>query len=214
MMKTTILFAFFFLSIHALKAQNVTITALVTSPVSLTDTQHIKAIVSTEFSSGGCPLLNSSFYLLNDTVYLFADYQVGMLTVICNSTDTFDLGILPCTSHVLHVQARILIGGSATDDAMIPLNINCTSTGISKFDYENDFVVFPNPVSGELNLIGNEKGNSTFTVSILNLFGETIFISKNNQSLKKLDVSFLPGGVYFVRFETVQTTCVRKIVKN
>lgn len=216
MKKIMILFALFIHSFFSMKAQNVTINSVTTLPVTLTDTQHVKAVVSTMFSSGGCPLLNSASYLLNDTVYLIADYEVGLLAVICYSTDTFDLGILPCATIMLHVEANITVGGMATDESSIPMNINCTATGISEINSENDLIIFPNPVSNELSFIQNENLVSPLKVSILNVFGELIYFSigTSKDHSTKLDVSILPNGIYFVRVESTQGVSINKLVKS
>jgi len=198
-----------------LRAQSVTIISVNTLPAVLTDTQNIRTVVSDMFTSGGCPLINFNHYLMNDTVHLTAYYQVGNLTVICNSTDTFNLGILPCTTTMLHVQAIMSGGGSAVDDFFLAININCIPTGVSEINNEDGFFVFPNPVSGYLflRIVGNEIFLQK--ISIVNLFGELIFSANDIESKNdKIDVSVFPKGIYFIQVETKNGIYRKKFIKD
>jgi hypothetical protein len=113
MKKIILISALMLLSGLIANSQNVTITS-VNFPSVLTDTQSVHVDVSCMFSAGSCPFQNALQYTANDTAYVIAYYQVGMLAVICDETETFDLGILPCTFHTFFFQA-IVNGGCSNE---------------------------------------------------------------------------------------------------
>ena len=197
---------------------NVNIMSISVIPSSPTDTQHVKAVVSSQFSSGPCILINSVSTIQNDTIRLTAVYSVGMLTVICNARDTFDLGILPCTIRGLSV--TVMESGSTTgsDLASQPLHITCTPTGIKTIKGEQGFQLFPNPADRELTVKVTGKNNARVKITILNVIGETVyspndfFPGKNNEFT--INISSLVKGIYFVKMEAGDGMMVKRFMKE
>lgn len=217
MKKYLFLFVYSFGLLAALNAQHVTIQSVHTLPSVLVDSQQVQAIVSTVFSSGDCRLINSSSYVLHDTIHLYAYFEVGFLTVICYATDTFNLGLLPCSVTTLHVHAMISGGGTAMDESIQAMSIACTSVDISEFDAESGISVFPNPSSGELFISLNGKESTPARISIFNMTGEIIFLSdfirSENKLVNKTDVSQLPKGIYLLKVEHRNGAIMKKFVK-
>jgi hypothetical protein len=82
-----------------------------------------------------------------------------------------------------------------------------TSVGNISND-EQDIVIYPNPATSELTI--SAQGQIK-TVTISNIFGQTVYASDNNNSQSALvDVSVLPAGIYFVKVRGQ----VRKFVKE
>ena len=60
---------------------------------------------------------------------------------------------------------------------------------------ESDFKIFPNPASNQLNIDGL---NEEYALKILNIQGQLFYEMNNIQGHQKIDVSFLPSGLYFI----------------
>ncbi|MFM7725254.1 MAG: T9SS type A sorting domain-containing protein, partial [Flavobacteriales bacterium] len=73
---------------------------------------------------------------------------------------------------------------------------------------ENNFDVFPNPATDQLNLQGITQSN----VSILDVSGKLIESIAAHQ--QRIDVSHLAAGVYFVRAQTTQGIQQKKFIKQ
>ncbi|GEM_PF-1801797 len=97
-------------SFQPLKGQQ--ITNLMTYPAGVTGNEPAYLIASTLFTSGGCILNNYTVtvdYLpFVPVVQVAATYCMGVLTVICERTDTIPLGILPAGPY--NVQFTVSVG--------------------------------------------------------------------------------------------------------
>ena len=98
------------------------------------------------------------------------------------------------------------------------MSISCLAAGITKSGNENKIAVFPNPASKELTVKMNGEKFSRSKISVLNLLGETIYsaieISTGNSTVKRIDVSTLAKGIYFLKVETGTYTNVSRFLKN
>jgi hypothetical protein len=82
---------------------------------------------------------------------------------------------------------------------MRPMFDKINSIGIDEID-DVQFDVFPNPASTEV-FIETSKFNAAYSVSVYNMIGEQLLTETiaAGQTRKRLDVSKLPGGIYFVQ---------------
>ena len=76
--------------------------------------------------------------------------------------------------------------------------IDTTSTGVFSHHAGKNFSVYPNPASTEL-WIGN-AGNDNVDVSIYNMLGN--LISKPAYTNKRIDISSIPSGLYFIELRS------------
>ena len=80
-------------------------------------------------------------------------------------------------------------------------------------DPENGGIkIYPNPTNGVLNLIIDQSGPLTITIS--NLLGEMVYNNEtvnHNNSVIKIDLSQFENGLYFVTVQTRENRVVRKI---
>ena len=78
-----------------------------------------------------------------------------------------------------------------------------------------EFIVYPNPTTGEIFMdIGNNP-DSKFTITIATFTGQTIYSKKINFSsniTKRLDLSRYEDGVYFLSLFNVNQNLVKKII--
>jgi hypothetical protein len=68
---------------------------------------------------------------------------------------------------------------------------------INSSESSDEISVYPNPTSDNLVVLHN--GNESFTIEVLNNMGQLVMRIPGNKSPKTMDVSSLPGGVYFVQ---------------
>jgi len=80
----------------------------------------------------------------------------------------------------------------------------CANAGISKYVIsEENFEVYPNPSSNNLNIMFSQSANEK-TVTLVNMLGEIVFSDKIKSTNKNytIDVSNLQRGVYFISIGT------------
>ena len=75
-------------------------------------------------------------------------------------------------------------------------------------DVTNDVVVlYPNPTTAQLTIAASEK---IYTVTIINMLGQTVYNSNYNSPKVQIDVSAQPPGVYII---TINGATIRKFVR-
>jgi len=81
---------------------------------------------------------------------------------------------------------------------------------------ENKFSVFPNPAGSDANLAFSSKVNGTSVVTIINQLGSVVLkrtIAMNEgENVRKLDVSSLASGMYYIRIQNGTEIQTAKIV--
>ena len=83
---------------------------------------------------------------------------------------------------------------------------NCSPSSIE--ETQNDFLIYPNPTEGELNI---QINSTIFLIEIFSMTGEKI---NSYQGKSDLDVSLLDNGVYFLNLYTDKGTITQKIIKK
>ncbi len=87
------------------------------------------------------------------------------------------------------------------------------TVGLEELEPKNQLSLFPNPVSNQLYFSFNSTSESSFSIEILNSLGQVIK-SQNNLMLtddcKKIDVSTLANGIYFLRVKNVDGNAFTK----
>ncbi len=77
----------------------------------------------------------------------------------------------------------------------------------------NNLTLYPNPTKDEINIISTNELINSYT--LYNIEGQTIIKSeKLKTSSKKLNLSFLPKGVYILKIRTDKNLYTRKVVRN
>ena len=79
------------------------------------------------------------------------------------------------------------------------------------FEFE-DFAMFPNPTSGEVNL--KWDSSEDVSVRIFNSLGKIVFYAKdlNLQNGQEIDVSSFNSGVYFVKLNSSKGEITKKLI--
>jgi hypothetical protein len=78
---------------------------------------------------------------------------------------------------------------------------------------ESELSLYPNPTTGLLTINNGEIGMDE--IHVFDMLGRKVMEYKvENEVTYKLDLSFLPGGIYFVRIKTETEMVMKKVVKN
>jgi len=85
--------------------------------------------------------------------------------------------------------------------------------GIEDFAFENYFVLHPNPVSDILYITTKQNVNVN-TFSVYNILGQLIMTIPNATNIKKIDVSNLSSGNYFLKIISDRGTTSVKFIKK
>ena len=89
-------------------------------------------------------------------------------------------------------------------------NATMTFTGLSDALSANEFVVFPNPASDQINVILNEASGFDLEYKLLNQFGNVVYEGAINKGAQGsiINTSNLLSGVYFIKMHNT----LKKIV--
>lgn len=71
-------------------------------------------------------------------------------------------------------------------------------TGFEPSSFNDSILLFPNPIIDELNVIN--KSGLEFELFIYSHLGEEVFLETVHEEQVSLNLSFLPSGVYFIKF--------------
>jgi len=94
---------------------------------------------------------------------------------------------------------RCIIGtGSCKDTSNVAI-LNVTGVGIEELTTENPVLIYPNPVTNQLNLLTKGAKNSNY--SITNYIGSTIKTGKLTSEKETIDINSFSSGVYFINIE-------------
>jgi hypothetical protein len=80
-----------------------------------------------------------------------------------------------------------------------------------------DAEFFPNPVKDVLTVTFRNAPTTGFDLSLFNLYGQEVAnrqVSSSNDNSFQMDLSHLPGGIYFLRIQKDGTGISRKIIKQ
>jgi hypothetical protein len=84
-------------------------------------------------------------------------------------------------------------GDVSTDGNLVP-----TSTNEPTMEQGN-ISIYPNPVKSTVTIAVNSNTIPGQTISIINLAGNTVYQTSNFSNQQTIDISNLPGGIYFVK---------------
>jgi len=100
--------------------------------------------------------------------------------------------------------------GAAIDD----FKIEGYTTGMNDIQNQNDFIVYPNPSNGLLNIAFNQSMKNNSVIEIQSISGKTLYLKSINTENQEtqLDLSYLHEGLYIVRIVNASQTLQTKIL--
>jgi hypothetical protein len=184
-----------------------TILSLTVSPASPTSTDNVYVYADLQFSSMGCAVDHQGHSTTGSNTNASAHHCMGMLSAICNTVDTFNLGTLPAGPHVFQLTLSSGFGGPPCSPGIVPddtetLTFNVTSAvGIQEEVMNSLISVFPNPFSSETTIKLNSKITSA-NAAMYDVLGKcvrNISFSGNAVKVERLD---LKAGIYFIQLSS------------
>jgi hypothetical protein len=200
--------------LFSLNAMSQTITNLYIIPSNPGATDTVKIIADLMFNSGGCDIITQSVNTNGNTTTIAAYHCIGPLTYICNTSDTFTLGLLPPSLHTVNFE--LFVAGFVTPDCST-FSHSGSDTLMFNVDIGN---TLPNlsPVYSQLhyngqnqNLIIQNIENPDSRIAIYNAAGQLCF-SGIIQDV--IDCTFLKNGIYFIKLSDQRNIRYDKFLKR
>ena len=172
-----------------------TIVSLSVNPPNPTEGDEVEVYADVSFTSGGCDVDFIAYPISGTTINATAHHCIGLLTVICNTTDTFELGQLPAGNYTFDLTLTSGAGSPncspgivADDNNQFQFTVSPT-VGIDEFK-ELDGFAYPNPLVDVLNL----KRPLANTAIITDASGKQV--AEVPSGNRQVDLSHLPNGIY------------------
>lgn len=190
------LILFLFLSHKILFAQFGQITSVQIIPTNPTDADQVKAVVAVMLGGSPCNLNNAVNSITGNNIELDNYYCEGMLTMICNRTDTINLGTLSAGTYNLVVNMWTGCGPYTAVDSALNNSFNVSVfSKISKVTASSELMVFPNPTAdGEILL--QIPNNHSYSIICYDAVGKVVFSNANLSSTQKLKLPSSKGFYY------------------
>lgn len=151
------LFLCLVLAQSAANAQS-SIVSLTVSPANPTSTDTIYVYAELMFPYSDCPLDNKGHSVNGNTILASTLHCQGMLTTICNTTDTFKIDPLAAGTYTFDLTLSGGMGGPpcsppfvADDNDAITFVVVNSSAGIG-YATDFDFSIFPNPATSTITI--------------------------------------------------------------
>lgn len=182
-----------------------TIQSFVLNPAAPTTADDVKVYATVMFTSGGCAVANQGSGTTGSVSTGYALHCLGMLSMICYATDTFDLGFLPAGPHVFKFTLSSGMGGPPCSPGFVPddndsINFTVlTPTGISSIANNKLVSISPNPMStSSIIKIDAALKLKDAQLKIIDVQGKTIRVIEaieTNEILLAKDK--MQNGIYF-----------------
>ena len=193
-MKTIFLFVSLLLFINV-EAQNIQLIRF--SPASPTSNDSLTVYADLVFTSGGCDLQSQQIFQAGNNFNVVLYHCPGLLTVICNVTDTIHLGVLSADNYYINVEVMTgtydSLGNCTnyipTDYLSTPLTVSLP-TNINEVKYDSPIVLQIN------NKLIFENVNSNFTFILTDALGKIVLSRSINPNSTEIILPELKG-VYF-----------------
>ncbi len=127
-----------------------------------------------------------------------------------SSTEIFGLGT---ATSVDYVKVTWLSGVVDILNDVVPnqtLHIVENSTLSSKLIETNDFIIYPNPSTGVVNI--KSTNNRNYSLTIFDAVGRKIFSNKYQGEINSIDMKPLSNGVFFFNIINNEGVCTKKVV--
>ncbi|MCK9399115.1 MAG: T9SS type A sorting domain-containing protein [Bacteroidales bacterium] len=136
------------------------------------------------------------------TLTIVGNYSLS----ICEVQSVCDFLSIPIGYYNIHDNA---IGCNDSTEVKAACGVGLNEKNSS----QNQFTISPNPSSTRIT-IETSASPTKFQISIFNLNGQELIHRQITESTTVIDISNLPGGVYFVRMTGERTVEVGKVVKQ
>ena len=194
------------LFVSALLFSQGSIQGFAIDPASPTTTDYVKVYVDLMFNYGGCHVYNQNHSISGSITDAYAHHCFGMLTYICNTVDTFNLGYLPVGNHEFRMVLTSGSGGPPCTPGIVVDDIDTTYftvtpiAGVNSLELKKqDVLVYPNPFVDKAKIIINSKIKlRNPEIRLIDILGNTFKIYNNLQTNEVIvSRENLVNGLYF-----------------
>lgn len=214
-MRKICLLLFLIFSLFYVSAQISSITAMNIYPSNPTDQDSITIYIDLSFPNSSCPLDNKGIQVIGAVISTFSHHCQGILTAICNTTDTFNLAPLASGSYnIIHT--------STSGSGMVPCTPGIVIDDIDTLQFEvistgnngimersSSITVYPNPSNDDI-FIDIAGYNGKIIVEIYDLQGRCL--AKENN--KFISLQPYKKGVYLLRINYGNKTEEIRVIKD
>ena len=183
------------------------IQSLTVVPANPTTLDPIMVLADCGFPSGTCDIHTQYLNVNGNFISAGALHCLGMLTVICNHTDTFQLGTLPTGNYTFQFQLDAGYGMPTCTPGIVPGPFDTISffispaVGLGEFIPQDAVTFYPNPTDGFFMINGLEEHDYPVTVSVFTVEGKLQTREKIMLAGEKINAGNFPPGMYQVHLE-------------
>ena len=127
-----------------------------------------------------------------------------------DTNKTIDVSPTRTTTYTLNATS----GGTTDTDTVVVTVENCHAA-LEEVVFE-EFVVYPNPTTGNLNIQLNSLEKEDLNLVVMSLNGSIVYRDEMNSNqngiTKKIDLSRFAKGIYFIRLFNKTKSLVKKII--
>lgn len=190
------------------------ISSLKINPLSPTTTDQIKSVAVSHYGSSGCSFKGSSVNIVNDTIKITSQHQVGLLTMPCSSTDTILIGQLPIGFYTLIFYLKEYQTLFPFDSDTIHFSVGIPTNYETNFKTNHLVRVYPNPTTSTFYIKIPDALNKNFNADVFNFLGQKISSLKNISSDTVFDLANRPDGTYFILIQADDFIQGYRVQKN
>jgi hypothetical protein len=183
-------------------AQAQWIQTITTVPPAPTSNDTIRIVAHCVFPSGSCSEHAKFISVNGNTIDAYAIHCLGMLSVICNYTDTFIVSPLPAGNYTF----RMTLEAGSLPAPCAPIGLPSSydslqfvvipATGIGEFIGRDDIKAIPNPASGSFILSGLHTSDYPATLQLFTTEGKKALAQSVFNNDEQIKVDNLPSGMY------------------
>jgi hypothetical protein len=204
--KTICFLLFLFITFNVLSQGS--INGLQILPSNPATHHQLKVVATTAFNSGPCGMISSQYTVSGNTINVSVSHTLGMLTVICPSSDTIPIGQFAAGTYTLYYNLTTPNSSSVYDTDTLIFTVQNT-TGIRTSSSHPDPKVYPNPTHG----IFYADVPEGYIASIINILGVRFPLNTLPGRHQEINIGHLPDGWYVVEFSSPEHLRRVKILK-
>jgi type IX secretion system substrate protein len=180
------------------------IDSFIVTPSNPTIGDTIIVYANVSFPSGGCEEKVVTHSVLGQQVLGNSLHCLGVLSVICSTTDTFKINPLPAGIYTFVLQLNAGQSPAPCTPGINPGPVDSVSFTVSPTVslnevYKSEIIIFPNPTSSSIQLNLDSNVSLPVYAEVYSTGGKLILRQKINSFNQKVDISGLAGGQYIVR---------------
>lgn len=176
-------------------------------------TGSIGTLLNADLSSNGKFVFNTQGTNLRKSVYIYDNNS----RLLMDSLNIQGMGIGAVTDLVIpsgsnDVYVLVLeIKSTGAQDLSVMKHAITGGNSLNEISNSNSFIVYPNPTNGIFTINQSNTQPNTM-ITVYDALGSMIHTAKMNQSNQKIDLSFVPKGIYFLKLSNGEFKSQQKLI--